>query len=241
MSSSGRSLRRLYNNWVNHAPAPLLRSDTIKSREYDHMTIEIARRTLTADSNWIDVGAHDGAILRQLLRLSAQGRHWAFEPIPDLASRLRRKFPQVTVVQAALSDYSGVAEFHYLPSAPGYSSLLTRSALERNQTVRTFDVPVERLDGCVPAGLPVAFVKIDVEGAEGSVLRGAQRILSEYQPVVVFECASADLEKCVEPLTSAGLRISLLPDFLAGVHSPLAEVMRLGRQRGEYYYVASPA
>jgi len=60
----------------------------------------------TKSSGWrrkrVDIGAHEGEILKWLVRLSP-GPHWAFEPIPACAARLRRRFPDVTVEQAALS------------------------------------------------------------------------------------------------------------------------------------------
>jgi hypothetical protein len=46
-------------------------------------------------------------------------------------------------------------------------------------------VSVERLDDLVTG--PVDVVKIDVEGAEAACLRGAERILREHRPLVIFE------------------------------------------------------
>ena len=43
---------------------------------------------LRRDSCCIDVGANEGEMLQEMLRLAPQGRHLAFEPLPDYAERL---------------------------------------------------------------------------------------------------------------------------------------------------------
>jgi Methyltransferase FkbM domain len=48
-------------------------------------------------------------------------------------------------------------------------------------------VELKRLDDLLPAET-IAFIKVDVEGAELEVLRGAQGILARCKPIVYFEC-----------------------------------------------------
>jgi FkbM family methyltransferase len=231
--------RSTYNACRSLLPAALLSTDEAKARIYDRQTIEIAAAVLSAGGNSIDAGAHCGDILRHLLRLSPRGEHWAFEPIPNLALQLRRRFPRARVEPVALSDFSGTAVFHFLPEAAAYSSLLARGDVEAGQPVRLLPVQVRRLDDVIPEDLPIALIKIDVEGAEAALLRGAARLLERYQPVVIFECAPARLADCIPALEGAGMRLSLPADFLAGKRRRLDEVMKLGRDSDEFCYVAS--
>ena len=220
-------------------PAAMLPADEAKARTYDRQTVEIARRVLPPRGNSIDAGAHCGGILKHLLRLSPEGEHWAFEPIPNLARQLRRRFPRARVEQVALADFAGTADFHFLPDAAAYSSLLNRADVEAGQPVRLLSVNVRRLDDVIPPELPIALIKIDVEGAEAAVLRGAAGLLRRYHPVVIFECAPARLADCVPVLDGAGLRLWLPSDFIAGKRRPLDEVLNIGRERHEFCYVAS--
>lgn len=234
------AVRRAYNAARSHLPERLVSADVVKARTYDVMTVQIAREALAGGGSAIDVGAHQGDILRHLVKYSS-GPHWAFEPIPSLQERLRRRFPSVTVEPFALADSNGSAEFHFLPGAAAYSSLLERPEIEKGQVIKRLAVEVRTLDDYLPAGVDIAFVKIDVEGAEPAVLRGARALLRRCQPITVFECASARLPECIDALDGTGLRVSFLADFLAGTARDEREVARLGRERGEYYYVAHPA
>ena len=142
--------------------------------------------TLSADANCIDVGAHRGDVLRDMLRLAPQGRHIAYEPIPELAAGLAREFPGVDVRNAALSDSAGETSFVHVRSNPAYSGFREREYPGEEQlehlTVRT-----ERLDDVLPDGYVPALVKVDVEGAELQVFRGMAETLARHRPVVFFE------------------------------------------------------
>jgi FkbM family methyltransferase len=151
-------------------------------------------RTLSPDSDCLDVGAHAGSVLRELVRLAPHGRHVAWEPLPEFARRLRDEFPAVEVRQAALSDHGDEQPFTHVIEEPGWSGLVQRPTPGRSP-VETIRVRCERLDDVLPKGIRPAFVKIDVEGAEEQVLRGAVETLGRHRPMVAFEhgAGSADL------------------------------------------------
>src|SRR6267142_5762751 len=73
-----------------------------KSSLYDSQTIAIMRRVLRPDSNAIDIAAFEGGMLRHMVRFAPQGRHFAFEPIPERFEHLRQAFPQAHVYPYAL-------------------------------------------------------------------------------------------------------------------------------------------
>ena len=49
------------------------------------------------------------------------------------------------------------------------------------------------LDDLVPEKKSIGFIKLDVEGAELYVFKGARRIFAESRPIVLFECAASGI------------------------------------------------
>ena len=60
------------------------------------------RLSLTSDANCVDVGANVGDVLAEMVQIAPLGHHVAFEPLPELASVLTRRFPDVEVRNAAV-------------------------------------------------------------------------------------------------------------------------------------------
>jgi FkbM family methyltransferase len=140
---------------------------------------------LDEDANCIDVGASEGHILRHMVRLAPRGRHLAFEPLPELAMKLRNAFPDVDVRQCALYDAPGSQPFYRVPASHWHSSLRPMGRAARE--LAPFPVAVARLDDVLANDYVPTLIKIDVEGAEGGVLAGAVNTLRRHRPLVVFE------------------------------------------------------
>ena len=141
---------------------------------------------LTRDSNCIDVGCSYGVFLKDIIHMSPQGSHLAFEPIPLLYERLVSMFPSADVRRVALSDESGEATFNWLPEAQGLSGL-TKYKYAVTEKGQEITVRTEPLDEQLPPGYAPSLIKIDVEGGEYAVLRGAEKTLARYKPVLVIE------------------------------------------------------
>jgi FkbM family methyltransferase len=139
-----------------------------------------------------DVGANIGEYTYVLGKTVGPEHVYAIEPVPRLCSRLRGLFPKAHVLQMALSDAAGTLTLK-TPIVKG-SPLWTRSTLEGfvddGETGAVLEqVPVMPLDSlCEQLHVcDVACIKIDVEGHEESVLRGALGILRTCHPVLLVE------------------------------------------------------
>jgi FkbM family methyltransferase len=158
-----------------------------EARDRHGMRVLLASN-LASDAHAIDVGAHSGAVLGEIVRVAPHGRHIAYEPLPGLASQLRTCFPDVEIREAALSDANGTVSFVHVEAAPEYSGLRERAYPGYEDSPRhTLTVRTERLDDALPEGFEPSLIKIDVEGAELLVLHGAVETLREHRPVVIFE------------------------------------------------------
>jgi len=161
-----------------------------QNADYDIQTLLVMQRVLRPSSNCIDVGCHLGQFLASILRLAPQGRHFAFEPLPEMCQALRsrhRNRPNVAFYDCALSDEAGTASFQHVLSNPAYSGLRRRRYDRPDEQVVQVQVPVSRLDDVLAPEIRIDFIKIDVEGAELQVLRGAVRTLVRWRPLIVFE------------------------------------------------------
>lgn len=147
---------------------------------------ELVRSVLKKDSNCIDIGVYRGRVLEELVRLAPQGRHIAYEPLPHLYKYVSKRFPSVDVRQAAVSDEVGETTFTYVKNKPAESGFHDRFHAGKQQ-VEKLIVRTEALDRCLPEGYVPTLIKIDVEGAEFQVFRGAAQTIARYKPVIIFE------------------------------------------------------
>jgi FkbM family methyltransferase len=157
---------------------------------------EIIRRHIRPGDVVCDIGANKGSFIYWLSRWVGDGRVVAFEPQPDLARALADVcrvigLGNVRVEAKAVYSRSGAQEL-FLPSGhqPG-ASLLQQSV--QGQRFTTLSVPTVALDDYFAESVGVALLKIDAEGAELDVLKGAERILRQHAPLLVFECENRHL------------------------------------------------
>jgi hypothetical protein len=127
----------------------------------------------------------------------------------------------VHLVEAALSDAAGTASFQHVITNPAYSGLLKRRFDRPHEDVVEIQVNLRKLDDILPRGYDLHFMKIDVEGAELQVLRGAMDVLRRCRPHVVFEhglgaadCYGTRPEHVFDLFANCGLRVSLMGDWL---------------------------
>lgn len=156
-------------------------------------------RLLHRPGTLVDAGAHEGLITLPLARLPGS-RVLAFEPLPGAFLRLEAKLrgafggavpPHVRLHRAALGDRAGeaalavpvldgVAQEQWASTAKDYAAFAGGRV-----GVARFTVPLLRLDDLALGDLTA--LKLDVEGAEYEVLRGARETLLRCRPVLSLE------------------------------------------------------
>ena len=222
-----------------------------KSRLYDLQTLQVMRKLLQPGSCCIDVGCHRGVIMKEMVALAPQGDHWGFEPLPDLFAGLVERFkdnPRVHLRAEALSDAEGSATFQHVVDQPGYSGFRKRRYESADTRTVEIQVRMARLDELIPNEQRIDLIKIDVEGAELQVLRGAEGLVRRCKPVIVFEhgLGAADHygtepEHIHDLLSGYGLSIGLMGDWLAGRRDKAFSRAAFGdefRQARNFYFIA---
>ena len=139
----------------------------------------------------LDVGAAMGTVAKQVQAACPEGRTICFEPWDGNMPYYQDMVGDVsntTLIKKAVSDFNGPGVF-FVPSVvkgdeaqwgnrPGYSStgmLIPEAEAADKPGEKIFAVDVCSLDSCVSE--PVRFLKIDVQGGEGAVLRGAKNLI----------------------------------------------------------------
>ncbi len=225
-----------------------------KNHLYDIQTIEVMKRVLKKGSNCVDVGCHQGSILREILSFAPKGSHFAFEPLPEMYKGLLESFGGIQglhIFNCALSDTTGTTSFQHVISNPGYSGLRQRRYDRPYEEIQEISVKTELLDKLIPRALPIHFIKVDVEGAELQVFRGGIETIKSSRPVIVFEhgLGAADHygtspESIYDLLTSqCDLRLFLMSHWLEsnGTHSLSREAFCEQFYSGNHYYFMAAA
>jgi FkbM family methyltransferase len=168
--------------------------------DFEQMLEDYYCEVLRPGDACIDVGAHVGRHTFPLAQcVGPSGKVFAFEPIPAIAAQLRAAINsgldhgEVELRECALADTKGKVDFVLVREAPGYSGLLPRH-YDSEVTTEIIRVDVQRLDDLAAGFPPIRFIKVDCEGAELRVMRGAIDLLQRDRPLISFECGDASLE-----------------------------------------------
>lgn len=145
---------------------------------------------LSPGSVFVDVGANYGIYSLIAARIVGDsGRVIAFEPAKENFEILNKNIllncmNNINLFPLALSDREGLMKLYYHPD-PSRNSLIPEHSKLKNGE----EVEVKQLDQVLQKiGVNVVdFIKIDVEGADLLVIKGAKETICKYRPVVQFE------------------------------------------------------
>ncbi|MDD5557865.1 MAG: FkbM family methyltransferase [bacterium] len=219
---------------------------------YNRQTVAVMERCLGKGSNCVDVGCHTGMFLREIIRIAPEGRHFAFEPLPECYRYLVENFgsfPHLRIYDVALGNTAGPVPFKFVVSNPGYSGFRRRRYDRADEKVEEITVRADLLDNILPPALPIHFIKIDVEGAELQVIQGAAGTIRSWKPVVVFEfgLGAADWYGTTPDMMfdllagEFGMQVSLMEGWLAGGEPLSRAAFNEQFSRGmNYYFMAHP-
>ncbi len=171
--------------------------------DYELVVQNILMERLSPGGVFYDVGAHIGFFsLIAARRVGPTGSVLAVEADPENAKRIsdhvsRNAFSQIEVISAA--PWSQAGKLRFARSGP-QSSRNTGSVVELGGPVGCKELIEQEaitLDSIFLNHRPPQIVKLDVEGAETEVLKGASKLFQEGRPVLLCEVHSGDAASCV--------------------------------------------
>jgi FkbM family methyltransferase len=169
------------------APTPEHRTD------YEAMLQAFYESLLRPGDVCVDAGAHTGRhAFPMAAKVAPRGHVHAFEPIPACQKAIREGCAQrpegtvVTLYPMALADFDGASDFVLVKNLPEYSGLKER-VYDQPVEKEHLTVAVKRLDDVLAGLAALRYVKIDAEGGDFGILKGARSLLAKFGPVVSFE------------------------------------------------------
>lgn len=171
------------SNSVNYAK--IVSKDTEKS---------IDKYIWLKDGVFVDIGANIGKYTIKMSKMLKQkGKVIAIEPEPSNLKILKKnillnnlvRYNNLIVKAVACSDKEGIFNLYLNKEHEGSHSL-------SRKTENKIKVKLEKLDSIIKKLKlkRVDLIKIDVEGAELEVLKGAKNTIKKYKPKIIFECQS---------------------------------------------------
>jgi FkbM family methyltransferase len=206
----------------------------IVREDFEKSELAFVRQSVRLGETVLDIGANIGFFATYMASfVGAEGHVYAYEPIAANAALLERSIREnrfserITLRRAAVGAAPGEIRLAYLPLESGSHNSGGAYLLGAEGTApyhhETVSVPMVRLDE-EEFRRPVRFIKIDVEGAEALVFRGARELLAADRPVIlseihppqlarVSECRPADL---IEEMRELGYECALLENGQLG-------------------------
>jgi len=201
---------------------------------YSGGQLKILRRLLDQDSVFVDAGANQGEFTVCAASVIADGTVHAFEPVPNVRQHLERNleangFTNVVIQSVGLSDasadevpiYGADSTFHDGTQHIGLPTLFRVSG--RSEALAL--IALRRLDDVLPDHQRVNVIKIDVEGAEWAVLKGAEATIARERPAIIFEAneetyeaAGYSMSDVFEWMRARGYDLRVI-DAAGGLHS----------------------
>jgi FkbM family methyltransferase len=160
-----------------------------KGQEWDAVLGPLAARLLLEDAPLVcEVGSNIGASLLQILSAKPRARVLAFEPSDRFRPLLERNlklagFGHVEIVSMLLGRASGRASLYN----NGSSASVLPAEYDGHEPRGTQMADMTTLDQALHGRGPVHFIKLDTDGFDFEVLRGAQDVLRRDKPVLFFE------------------------------------------------------
>ncbi len=226
------------------------------NQRYDYELKKIIKglKPKKSDIVLIDVGAHKGEVTDLALK-NNKGSCLLFEPIPSLYNKLESKYTgnkKVSVFNLALTNEKGETSFHYNHSNPAYSGILKREYPSDKDKVEEIKISTDSLDNIIngiKSVTGISLIKIDVEGGELNVIKGARETIRKHKPLVVFEHGlgaseyyGTKPEEIIQCFEGCNMRIQTMENWLNKKTSGFTReaFKKQFYDKKNYYFIAFP-
>jgi FkbM family methyltransferase len=175
----------------------------VNGRVYEREELDYCRTQIKPRAVIVDVGANTGNHLVYFARFLAPALILPVEPHPEAIRELRANIAlnAITCVDERCLGFGAGARRGAFRLVEGID--LAQAELRADPGGEVQVAPLDEL-----IGVPVDFIKIDVEGMEIEVLKGARRLITECRPRIMIEVARRNLEPFRRACAELGYRVA---------------------------------
>jgi FkbM family methyltransferase len=217
----------------------------LKARYRDQRTeLKALIRGLSPNQVAIDVGSNKGSYLWSLSRALPMGRVIAFEPQPVLANYLREACLATGLSNVTIEGMGcSIATTSLRLAIPGTNESSAgasfEAAVSNREDCRFIEVTVISLDDYfLNEKSKIGALKIDVEGHELAVLKGASKLIKKHKPTIVCECEQRHMTKdsvkdvidFVQSLNYSGILVTKKGSIPASEFNPSQHQKQIGER-----------
>lgn len=211
--TGGKGLRKTINGFPVRLPA---RYVNYFPSDYEQENFTFLKEHVRSGDSVLDIGAHIGLFSTAAARLTGNnGKVYAFEPAAETNALLRHTISinqMQQVIEAhneAIGATSGKTVFYVSPIRGDNSNSLV--SYKEDRELKPVEVTMYSIDDFVLLKKidKLAFIKIDVEGAEYDALKGSMNTLRKWKPACIVAIHP-------EPIAAKGDRLDLIYDLIAG-------------------------
>jgi FkbM family methyltransferase len=225
--------RQLNVRWSGNANPDLLTRHMLIEGMYQQDVLA-AFELLRPGDLFLDVGGHHGLMaIVAATKVLPQGRVISFEPNPSARAIFNENCAlngvrNIHIEPVALSDQPGTAKFYAQKGTVSWNSSFFKEFASQSgrDEVEENEVQVSTLDQYVEeASLKPAFLKIDAEGSEFLILKGAMGTIEKCHPIISMEfnpdsaiAAGTTIESITTTLKGLGYRLVVLGRSWTGTY-----------------------
>lgn len=182
---------------------------------FDPMLLKLVEEEIGDGMNVWDIGANVGVFTlasasyaKDVKVLAVEADIWLAHLINSSKQLSENRHLDISVLPAAVSDVTGISCFKIASRGRASNALAEVGGRSQMGGVRDeVQVPTVTLDGLLDYFPSPNIVKIDVEGAEGMVLKGGHRLLKDVRPVIIIEVGQKITHEVSEILHSNNYKI----------------------------------
>lgn len=160
----------------------------------------------------VDIGANVGNYTTQFLTaVGHTGRVFAIEPCQETLPSLHAAAPEARIIQAAVCDHDGIVTLYHSNESPHHSLYRQNLVQDMDTSEVVRAVTLDHLQARWELPAQINAIKIDAQGAEMRIFRGAKRLLAQRRTWWYFElwpdglkAAGSSAEAVCDLLTEAG-------------------------------------